>query len=264
MAKKSELRFMTWKEARDAFKEDPVMLIPMGSMEVQGPETPVGDYLAAEAAAKAAAEKTGAICVPVVPFGNSEYFRSFPGTISVSTPTLTAWLSDICRSLIEHGITKILFINGHGGNDSIIEDVARSILREHNLVTGKVNIWRTMTDAMEMELYGDLYDGIGHGGGPVDGILNLLYPEAMRYDLVEEEERNFRFGEFELTGIGKTKVNGISANLYLNLEDISKEGNLGDAFATDIEKSKVIYKHMVDSIVEFIEKMQKTDMHYRK
>ena len=86
--KKNKLYMMTWKEAKEAFDNDPVILIPMGSMEVHGPHSVVGDYIATEKIGEAAAEKTGAYILPITPFGCSEYFRDFPGTISISPNTL--------------------------------------------------------------------------------------------------------------------------------------------------------------------------------
>ena len=88
LSMKNKLHRMTWKEVRDAFAADPVIVIPMGSMEVHGPHSIVGDYYAAEVIADRAAELTGAYTVPIAPFGCSEYFRDFPGTISVRPATL--------------------------------------------------------------------------------------------------------------------------------------------------------------------------------
>lgn len=78
----------------------------MGSTEQQGIHSLTGDYLAAEAIAKRVAEKAGAYYVPVIPFGCSEYFRCFPGTISLRPSTVEAVITDVVESLTEHGITK--------------------------------------------------------------------------------------------------------------------------------------------------------------
>lgn len=54
---KHALYHMTWKEIEEVFKNDPVVIIPMGSTEQQGIHSLTGDYLAAEAIAKRVAEK---------------------------------------------------------------------------------------------------------------------------------------------------------------------------------------------------------------
>lgn len=261
---KNQLQFMAWKEVEAAFQTDPVVIIPLGSMEVQGPHSIVGDYVAAEEVAQEVCRQSGAYCAPVVPFGNSEYFRAFPGTISVQPMTLYSWVMDMCTSLIEHGITKILFINGHAGNDSILEWVGRDVRREHNLVLGRLNIWRTMPAAEKKELYGDKASKVGHGGGQVDAVMRYLHGDCVKEELAGEPDIVRQWEDFEMTGIGKTKINGIEACIYTNLEDMSKQGSLGDPFASTAEIGEVFFKKMVECGVEFVARMKNSDMHAKK
>lgn len=260
----NQLQYMTWKEADAAFKQNPVVIIPLGSMEVHGPHSITGDYVAAEEVAKEVCKQTGAYCTPVVAFGNSEYFRSFPGTISVQPMTLYHWVMDMCESLIEHGITKILFINGHAGNDAILEYVGRDIRREKNLVLGRLNIWRTMSASMKKELYGDKAATTGHGGGQVDAVMRYIRPEDVKPELAGESDIVRQWEAFEMTGIGKTKVCGVEACLYTNLEDMSAQGSVGNPLASTAEIGKAIYENMIRCGVEFVKKMQASDMHARK
>ena len=48
MSNKCELKYMTWREVDEAFRSDCTVVLPMGSMEVHGPHSPVGDFIAAE------------------------------------------------------------------------------------------------------------------------------------------------------------------------------------------------------------------------
>ena len=176
---KHALYTMTWKEIEEAFAKDPVVLIPMGSTEQQGVHTLTGDYLAAEAIAKRTAEASGAYYIPVIPFGCSEYFRCFPGTISLRPSTVEAVITDVVQSLTEHGVTKLFFINGHAGNTPTIEDVARKLRREKGLTCFSIDLWQGLTDKAKKDIYGD-EDSSGHGGDPLTSVLLYLYPEYMR------------------------------------------------------------------------------------
>ena len=262
--KAKKLQFMSWKEVAEAFKKDPVILIPMGSMEVQGPHSITGDYIAAEEVADEITRQCEAYCAPVVPFGNSEYFRAFPGTISVQPMTLYNWVMDMCESLIEHGITKILFINGHAGNDAILEWVGRDIRRKYNLVLGRLNIWRCMPADKKKELYGDKASVVGHGGGQVDAVIRYLHGDCVHEELAGEPDRVKQWEQFELTGIGKTKINGIEACIYTNMEDLSVQGSLGDPLASTAEIGKAYFERMVACGIEFVDRMRHSDMHARK
>ena len=260
----NKLQFMSWKEVDKAFQTDPVVIIPLGSMEVQGPHSITGDYIAAEEVAAEICKRSGAYCTPVVLFGNSEYFRSYPGTISVQPTTLYNWVMDMCTSLIEHGITKILFLNGHAGNDSILEWVGREIRRKDNLILGRLNIWRCMPATQKKELYGDKASVVGHGGGQVDAVMRFLHGDCVHEELASAPDIVRQWEQFEMTGIGKTKINGIEACIYTNLEDMSVQGSLGDPFASTAEIGKVYFERMVACGMEFVQKMKASDMHARK
>src|SRR5699024_5330080 len=143
---KNALHLMTWKEIEKAYKEDPVVINPLGSMEEHGPHSITGDYLASTEVAKRTAEQTGALYTPTVPFGNSEYFRGYPGTISLQQDTVISILLDMCQSLTEHGIRRIVFLNGHAGNGPAVDSVARKLRREQGrtiVSTGVWQLWRT-------------------------------------------------------------------------------------------------------------------------
>jgi creatinine amidohydrolase len=112
---------LTAAELRALAVRDAVVLLPIGATEQHGPHLPTGvdDFLAAEVcrrAAELACEHTGVVVTPSVLTGLSEHHMAFGGTITLSLPTLHALLRDICRSVIRAGFSRILIVNGHGGN----------------------------------------------------------------------------------------------------------------------------------------------------
>lgn len=259
--KKCELRTMTWKEIEKAFEGNPVILIPLGSMEEHGPHSVVGDYVAADQVARSVAEKTGAYAAPVIPFGYSEYFRSYPGTISFSPETFFMVIRDMCTSLMEHGITKILFVNGHGGNSALIEMLGRKLRREKKVMIGKYDIWQTMTPEMKKELYGEkVGQAMGHGGEPVTSVMHYLNPENMRMDLAGTDDRERSWQEFEMSTVGKTRILGTEAMIYFDMSDMTERGCLADPNIGDGEKGKIIFERMVEVGVDFVRRMEKTNM----
>ena len=74
---------LSFRDAEAAVARGAAALVPMGSTEEHGPHSPLGDYVIAEAIAVRVAEQTGDIVTPVIPFSYSEYFRDFPGTITL-------------------------------------------------------------------------------------------------------------------------------------------------------------------------------------
>jgi len=112
---------LTAAQLRELAARDAVVLLPVGATEQHGPHLPTGvdDLLAAEVSRRAAtiaAKHTGVVVTPSVWSGLSEHHINFGGTFSVSLSTLHALLRDICRSILRAGFSRILIVNGHGGN----------------------------------------------------------------------------------------------------------------------------------------------------
>lgn len=257
---KHALYTMTWKEIEEAFAKDPVVLIPMGSTEQQGVHTLTGDYLAAEAIAKRTAEASGAYYIPVIPFGCSEYFRCFPGTISLRPSTVEAVITDVVQSLTEHGVTKLFFINGHAGNTPTIEDVARRLRREKGLTCFSIDLWQGLTDKAKKDIYGD-EDSSGHGGDPLTSVLLYLYPEYMRMDLLGPVENIREYKGVPVTGLKKGMVAGVPFNLYMDMSDMTKQGIMGNPFASSAERGEKIVNHLVHACCEMVKLIQTHDTH---
>ena len=79
---------ITGDEARALYPKNPVILLPMGSHEDQGPHAPMGDYFLAEKMAelialKATAEGTRTVVAPVLPFGKGDFFGPMIGGIAL-------------------------------------------------------------------------------------------------------------------------------------------------------------------------------------
>jgi hypothetical protein len=125
---------MTWTEIREAIASRVTAVVPLGSIEEHGPHIPTGDYIVIDEIAARAAEATGDVVAPITPFGYSEYFRNFPGTITLRPTTLGALLTDVLDCLLRHGFPRVAIFNGHAGNTGIVELVTRRFRRTRGLV----------------------------------------------------------------------------------------------------------------------------------
>jgi len=99
-------------------KEDRVMLV-LGACEQHAYLSLLTDARIPLALADAVSTETGILVAPVVNFGISPYFLSYPGTISLRVTTLLDLVEDTIQSLYSQGFRKILILNGHGGNDPV-------------------------------------------------------------------------------------------------------------------------------------------------
>src|SRR5215813_2588841 len=103
-----------------------LVVLPTGAIEQHGPHLPVGtDFFAVEHVARTAAAEIAAqipaLVTPTMPFGSSHHHLPFGGTMSLSTETYFRAMFDLAESLIISGFRRIFIVNGHGGNDELIQ-----------------------------------------------------------------------------------------------------------------------------------------------
>jgi creatinine amidohydrolase len=243
MTKKHALFRMTWKEIREVFAQDPVILIPMGSTEQQGPHAPTGDYRLAEVLAADVAEATGVYYTTTIPFGCSEYFRPFPGTVSFSQDTMLCVIRDVCRSFFEHGATRLIFFCGHAGNGPVLDRAAREFRREKGVLIPTIDLWQQIPLETKTEIFGG-QNPSGHGGEPLTSIYSYLFEDEMRMDLFSEEKTNKQVWGFDVKGLTKAALKGtdMEFSLYCNMDDISPEGVMGTPRLANKERGRLLYE----------------------
>jgi creatinine amidohydrolase/Fe(II)-dependent formamide hydrolase-like protein len=110
------------------------VLIPVGCMEVHGPNLPLGsDLYIAEAFAALIGEKVKSIIMPSVSYGYADVTKNIFGTISMDFAVLTAYLCNIIDNLVNSGFEKIVIINIHKDNDLAIKTALTKIFEEKNI-----------------------------------------------------------------------------------------------------------------------------------
>ncbi|MBM2852347.1 MAG: creatininase family protein [Candidatus Nitrosotenuis sp.] len=102
-------------------------LIPVGSIEQHGPHLPLStDSDIVTEVAKRVAKKCNLLLLPTITYGVSFEHSPF-FNLSVTRTTLQNQLVDICLSLVENKIRKIIILNGHHGNQKALSGIADKI-----------------------------------------------------------------------------------------------------------------------------------------
>jgi creatinine amidohydrolase len=111
-------------------------LLPFGILEKHGPHLPLGtDLLDARYASLHAAEKEYAVVFPEYYFGQIFEARHEPGTVAYSRELQLALLQETTDEMARNGCKKVLIVNGHGGNNSLLPYFAQSQLaKPHDYV----------------------------------------------------------------------------------------------------------------------------------
>src|SRR6202047_575614 len=111
-------------------------LLPFGILEKHGPHLPLGtDLLDVRYAALHAAEKEYAVVFPEYYFGQIAEARHEPGTMAYSREMQLALLQETTDEMSRNGCKKVVIVNGHGGNDSLLPYFAQTQLdKPHDYV----------------------------------------------------------------------------------------------------------------------------------
>jgi creatinine amidohydrolase len=111
-------------------------LLPFGILEKHGPHLPLGtDLLDVRHAALHAAEEEYAVVFPEYYFGQISEAKHEPGTIAYSRSLQLALLQETTDEMARNGCKKVMIVNGHGGNNSLLPYFAQSQLdKPHDYV----------------------------------------------------------------------------------------------------------------------------------
>ncbi|WP_233752317.1 creatininase family protein [Halorussus halophilus] len=123
----------TRREIRETGTADgSVVVVPVGSIEQHGHHLPVAtDTLLADAVAHHGAERAGGdvplLVTPPVWTGFSPHHTSLGGTLTLELEDLLAILEQVADNALENDFDGVCFVNGHGGNASIIDNAVSTV-----------------------------------------------------------------------------------------------------------------------------------------
>ncbi|MCS7115581.1 MAG: creatininase family protein [Nitrososphaerota archaeon] len=235
------LHEMSWVEAKEYFGRSDIAIIPVGSNEQHGPHNPLGtDYLVAKAIAEKAAERTGVVCLQVIPFGVSVHHKQFWGTIDISPKMFKGYLRDVCLSLNYFGVRKIVVVNGHGGNLYALNELALE-LREKGIF---VSVFQWWTAARK--LLPDIFkpEEREHACAEETSVILALHPTLVDMEKAVDEETRRHVAESK----------GVS--LPLGSADFTSYGVWGKSSTASAEKGRKVFEAVVEELVRHINRVR--------
>jgi len=153
MAQSVMWKFLTAADLRAKAQAGAIVVLPVASMEQHGPHLPVGvDTILTEAVCRSAAESIAAdtpvVVAPTLWCGMAEHHMAFGGTFTFDIPTYRAVLLCLLKSVERHGFSRVLIVNGHGGNIAALSAFLPDIARETGLKMRVTTYFDQATAAM--------------------------------------------------------------------------------------------------------------------
>ena len=159
-------------------------ILPIGIMEKHGPHLPLGtDLLNVRYAALHAAEAEYAVVFPEYYFGQIFEAKHEPGTVAYSRGIQLNLLQETTDEMARNGCKKMLIVNGHGGNESLLPYFAQTQLdKPHDYV---VYVQWGFDGSSLKAMKNDKLDM--HAGQSETSNVMVTHPELVHMDRVNQE-----------------------------------------------------------------------------
>jgi creatinine amidohydrolase len=118
-ARWDELTASDWPRALE--KSNRTCILPIGILEKHGPHAPLGsDLIHVREWSARATKKEYAVVFPDYFYGQIYEARHQPGTFALPSKLVLELLDATCEEIARNGFTKIVIVNGHGGNPNLL------------------------------------------------------------------------------------------------------------------------------------------------
>lgn len=168
-------------------KEHVVIIQPVGAIEQHGLHLPlivdsaIGVGVLGKALAKLEPD-IPAYALPNLYYGKPNEHWHFPGTITLSAPTLLAVLMELADSIYRAGFRKLVFMNSHGGQPQVMEIAAGDIHQKYgDFMVFPLFTWRVPNIAKDLITPKELQLEI-HAGDAETSLMLSLSPEQVKME----------------------------------------------------------------------------------
>jgi creatinine amidohydrolase len=187
------------------------------------------------------------LALPVQAIGKSTEHLAWPGTLSLSADTLLAVLHDLAASVQRAGLSRLLIVNGHGGNRAALELACRDLRAEFGLITAHV-AWDDLAGAETIVGADEAANGL-HAGDVETSAMLAAHPDRVRMA---------RAADFGSAHIGWRQTHpdlGLGAAPLRPgwlMGDLNPQGAIGNAAAATAQKGEALLDHAAQSLARLI------------
>lgn len=234
-----DLRFANWKDVKETIYD--AVILPWGAFEPHNYHLPyltdcyLSHHIALDSA-QLAYDRSGVMCavMPPVYFGSQNPGQwNLPLCIHTNSETQKAILCDVVDSLYCQGFSKLVIINGHGGNT--FKTYVRDLAKKYPHFTVIVVDWWSI-----IPTEGYFEENLDEHGGEQETSVLLYY----RPDLVKMEQA----GDGKVTSLPIESINKKVGWLPRNWGVVSEDTGIGNPKKSSAEKGERYAKVVVDKI----------------
>jgi creatinine amidohydrolase len=242
-----ELADLSWPAVAALPKTTPIVF-PIAALEQHGRHMPVftDSLLLGEVIRRVKLIPVAGKCLfaPLMWLGNSHHHIDFPGTLSASARVYLDMLKDLANCFIRHGFSRIVFINGHGGNTVPSQQALFELKQDHrdrrDLLLLSLTYWdsagspaKTQTNLSQSQM--------GHACEWETSMVLRLAPHLVVGDVAAVPEVPF----------GTGFAPGYRAWV---MPDRSEPGHIGQPSFATVEKGEALFQFFATGVAKYLER----------
>jgi len=252
---------LTWPEINEAVAQSKVIVVPVGSIEQHGHHLPLDvDSKLVNSVCDAAGGRAPELMLvmPTMSYGYCHHVMDFPGTITIQPVTFVNVLLDIVRSVAYLGFKRIVIVNGHGSNHSLVEQAGRQVNLQTDAVCCTLSWCQLAPDYWNSEVRESGPEGCAHACELETSMYLSLDPDGVHTDHIRGALSRYmtdipdgdRWQWTDLTlGGGPATIIGWTSSF-------SHTGTIGSPELATAEKGTLAFTHSVDRLVSLINWMR--------
>jgi creatinine amidohydrolase len=169
--------------------------------------------------------------------GKSNEHIRFPGTLTLSAQTLISVWMELGASVARAGIKKLVLLNSHGGQVSVMDIVARDLRAAHDLIVYHTSWYNLpLGDAVMGQFPPEEHRFGIHAGDMETSMMLALAPQLV--DMAQAQHFHStsqdRAAKYPILGTGS------SAKLGWQMQDYNAQGAAGNALAATAAKGHAL------------------------
>ena len=243
-----ELTDLAWPAVAALDRSTPV-IFPVAALEQHGRHMPVftDSLLLGEVIRRVKQTPVAAKCLfaPLQWLGNSHHHCDFPGTLSATPRVYLELIKDLANNFLAHGFTRILFVNGHGGNIVPLQQALFELKQDH----------RTNRELLLLSL--TYWDAAGSPLPTIPGLVQKQMGHACEWETSMVLRLNPALVVGPLKDVpeiphGEALAPGYRAWV---MPDRSEPGHIGNPALATPEKGEALFAHFATGLEKYLERV---------